>query len=540
LSRVVVGIVPSAEKERRSRLLAALEGAFPIRFEGRSPGEWRDLDAAVLFGSSESEHTTPPPCPCLLYPASQPILDEPSVTVVLSPSERLDRRLRGRSLREGRLRAAPLAARAGDVVLASWEETPLWLHRSGAQLEAAACELEDLGDEEVLRDLLKADRFLSLLPLVHFLKEVTTDIAWRRPALHAALIFDDPNLQWRSYGHVRFDELSRHAVEHGYHATMAMIPIDAFIHHPRTARLFRDNASVLSLVFHGNDHDREELMRSPASPEQIDAVVAQAIRRIEAFERRSGVRVDRVMCPPHGVCSERFMESMLRLGFEGLCADWPFPWPPGRPPPERTLAGWEGAQFLVGGFPVLPRYPLHFSWDDLVFRAFLDQPVIVYGHHDDLAGGLDRLAELATFVRGLGEAKWKSLQSIARGNFLVRNDGRVLRVRMLSRRISLTVPREAEETVIELPPSHSEGGGQFLVAAGHRTRVVLSTEETTSVSLGLPPGPCDISLKAGSPLDPYAVRRPRPRPWPIVRRMATQGRDRCLPLLPASRATELS
>ena len=128
------------------------------------------------------------------------------------------------------------------------------------------------------------------------------------------------------------------------------------------------------------------------------AMVAQALRRVERFERRSGLRVDRIMMPPHGLCSRHVTAALGALRFDGLCAIHPLPWTD-RPPSDPPLAGWEPAQF-VAGCPVVPRIPLSSSAADIALTALLDQPLVLYGHHEDVAEGLEPLAEAAAMVTG--------------------------------------------------------------------------------------------------------------------------------------------
>ncbi len=173
-------------------------------------------------------------------------------------------------------------------------------------------------------------------------------------------------------------------------------------------------------------------------------MLAQALRRLDRFEARTGLTVERVMIPPHGVCSMESMSAMLELGYEGVCTFWPFPQPPGAVPAGSPLAGWEPAQLLAGGLPVLPRYPLTgHPLEDLVLRAFLDQPLVVFGHHWDLADDLDRVAEVAAFVDGLGPVRWASASELARSNFLTRRDGEVMRLRMFGGRLPWRCRRAA-------------------------------------------------------------------------------------------------
>ena len=76
-----------------------------------------------------------------------------------------------------------------------------------------------------MRDLLRPGRFLELLPLAHFLQMVTDAVPTE---LRACFVIDDPNLHALRYGHISYPALAQHAEEHGYHAAMAMIPLDAW------------------------------------------------------------------------------------------------------------------------------------------------------------------------------------------------------------------------------------------------------------------------------------------------------------------------
>ena len=48
-----IGVFPAGEFDKRPCLFKALECVFPVCFEGRTQGAWRDLDAAVVFSFAE-------------------------------------------------------------------------------------------------------------------------------------------------------------------------------------------------------------------------------------------------------------------------------------------------------------------------------------------------------------------------------------------------------------------------------------------------------------------------------------------------------
>ena len=238
-------------------------------------------------------------------------------------------------------------------MLASCGREVLW--RRSDSVDRVVLAPDELESNDSLRDSLVPGRWLSLLPLVHFLRGVTSEVGWNLPPTRALFIVDDPNLHWWSYGFMDFREVAADAENAGYHVAVATIPLDAWFVHPGVSDLFRDRRRVLSLLFHGNDHTREELNRR-RTDEEAAAILAQALRRVEAMERRTQLRLSRLMVAPHGLCSEQMMRAMMLSGFEGLCYAWASP-----RSTDRPLAGWEPADFLAGGLPVLTRLPLRDS-----------------------------------------------------------------------------------------------------------------------------------------------------------------------------------
>ena len=186
-------------------------------------------------------------------------------------------------------------------------------------------------------------------------------------------------------------------------------------------RLFREGAEQLSVCVHGNEHLGPELGR-PRSVAEGVALGAQALRRVASFERRTGVSVDRVMVPPHERISEPMARALAVCGFQALCTTRPYPravnspdlpWLT-RPSDAGPLAAWEPVDVVAGGLTVLLRADFILTpREELVLRAFLGQPLILYGHHDLLREGPDPLAEAAGAIERLGEVRWCSLAEIA-------------------------------------------------------------------------------------------------------------------------------
>jgi hypothetical protein len=221
--------------------------------------------------------------------------------------------------------------------------------------------------------------------------------------------------------------------------------------------------------------------------------------------------------------------ALAKTGFAAISMTRPFPWL--SPPPQhwltaggedRALAGWHPADLTAGGMAILLRHPFagpHFLPAELALRAYLDQPLILYGHHDDLTDGLGVLAERSAAVNRLGHVRWGSLGSLAAANVRWRLDGELLRLRPYSRQVTFEVPAGAKQVVVE--PPWDAAGEVVQTPAG-------------AVPAGEPfdlPGPGRLDLRLARPdaLDPRGIAAPPRRPWPLFRRLAGETRDRVAP-----------
>jgi hypothetical protein len=517
--RFRVGVVSPEAFKRRAHLFDVLEALFPVRFEPRTAGAWRDLDAVIACpGNTEA---LPYWLPTFAAQAEPRQGSRQGTAVQLSESRALDRRLRGAVLTESTAPAVPVSELGGSETLAVWDGRPAWsLDPNGCHYTVALAP-EPLQEGVPLLSLLRPARFLSLLPLIHFLRQVAPS-PWQPPQIRAAFLFDDPNLHWRTYGHIDYRVLADQSRAGGFHVAFAMVPVDGWFVHAPTAQLFREASRHLSLVFHGNDHRRAELGRVESIPEGV-RLVRRAVSRVERFERRTGLRVARIMAPPHGRYSRAAVRALHREGFEALTADRS---QPSTDPffPVQPLAGWNPLELLDGGFPILPRIHIDSALELGILRAFLDQPLVFYGHHEDLAKDPDRLSDLASAIDRLGVSSWARLDTITRGAVSTRLDGGTFWVRPFAREVSIRVPVEAQTIQIEAPATAnnvltrrvSEG------RVGWRTGKILEGPRLGGDLL-------EIVLKA--PLSPELPPASRSG-WPPIRRMMTEARDRAQALTP--------
>ncbi|MCA1682447.1 MAG: hypothetical protein LC685_00345 [Actinobacteria bacterium] len=524
-----VAVTPPEAAAARSRLFEALEQAFRVRFERReASSSLAGVDAVLAFDPLQDPRL-PRSVPALVFDG-RPLDGAPS-QIAFTDSAKLDRRLRGRTLRDSTQHPRRLEPLGDSEVLASRGGAPVWARRHGrlgGEMQVAASAPQELHVDEPLKARLQAGNFESLLPLVHFLRNVCAPYDWEQPPLRAMLMFDDPNLHWPTYGHIDYRDLLRRASRHGYHAAMGMIPLDAALAHPTAARLYREHPERLSLLMHGLMHVHKELMQ-PRPPVERARAVARALRSVEGFERRSGVSVSRVMVAPYGEASEEYLSTLLSFGMEAQFADLPFPWRAGEEPRGPALTYWHPVNFVAGGMPVIPRYPLTYERDEVVLRAFLGHPLVLYGHHEDVARGLAELDDVAALVNSLGPVQWGSAATIARTNFATLRQGDVLAVRLLARRVDIEVPPDVESLELDLSLFDGDLHGQVVRLSapnGHAGELPAAP----SVAVEAPTERLTIEVGPRRQLDRHSMTVARLTPWPLVRRALTESRDRLRPL----------
>jgi hypothetical protein len=343
-------------------------------------------------------------------------------------------------------------------------------------------------------------------------------------------MMDDPNLHAATYGYVDYEKVVVDAQDLGFHLSVATIPLDGWFTSARTASIFRNHPRELSLLIHGNSHTKHELEDAESSVTPLQ-VLAQSIRRIQRFEQRSDVDVAQVMAAPHGRCSHESATAMARLGFESICITRPFPWLD-RPPSEFPLAGWFPAD-TYSVMPTMGRVPLSVRPEEIALRAFLGQPIVLYGHESDLGVQPDLFSSWAEHVARLDDVPWASVKDISRGLVSWRTDGETLWVRPHTRMIEVAAPLGIERLIVE-----ADGPGYETVTvtdgAGGSIAAPLSNGIAEMPVSGRP-GKLTIRVQPGEVVDPDSIPAPRWSPWPLTRRMLTEARDRSRPRIDAWR-----
>ena len=274
-SSSLVGVSPGEALEKNRGFFEALEIVFPVRFEPRATGgDVKGLDGVLML----DDRADPPACPCLIASSGtshQNPTDRKQAGIRFASSPALDPCLHDALLHDARaVSLRPVTVRPADEVLAEGPSGPVWTRREEGERQVHRVALSPAQHDSSLplRAQLRTGQFLSLLPLVVFLRELTEPHQWTRPPLRASFVLDDPNLRWPTYGFINFRSLASHAAAHGYHVAIASVPLDSWPVSGSAARIFVEAPESLSLCIHGHAHLRYELerFRSARSPRRIN------------------------------------------------------------------------------------------------------------------------------------------------------------------------------------------------------------------------------------------------------------------------------
>ena len=364
--------------------------------------------------------------------------------------------------------------------------------------------------------------------LVQFLRALSAPDGWRSPPVRAAFLFDDPNLRWRSYGFIDYRRAGRAR------------------RRPRLPRRDGDDPAGrrAAAPADGRRSSRSGATGSRSSSTATTtsrgaAQAARARRRARAWRPRRcaassassgapGLRVDRVMTPPHGLCSENVTPGARRRGLRRAVRDPP-------DPVDRAAAAVGAARRLgpadfVAGCAVIPRRTLDCSAAEIALHAFLDHPIVLYGHHEDLAHGLEPLAEAAARVNRLGDVRWMSLGDIAAGQPRAARERRPRRRAPYARRVRRHPAgrARARSRCRSRATRYGDRRAQRLVAGDPGPSGPSGPKRRSSAT-----GRSRSACAARATSTRGSVAPPAWRPWPKLRRAATETRDRALPLRPA-------
>lgn len=530
-----IRVYPRVQLEARRRLFNALQEAFPVSFhpsdtiEPDSPDPLIALetDAQTKRALAERKH----PWFAVVSEGARPITTEkPAIWLHEAPGISL----KAKSLRmiEDSVPKKVLPDLGDDWKIAiGSDEGSYWSFNSqlGNLHYAVIASPVELKEGELPIDHVQPGKFLCLLPLIHFLKSASNfDALDPMPAM-ASIVFDDPNLHWPSYGHVVFKELARHAEEHDYHAAVAMVPLDSWWSHPVAGGIFKKHPRRLSLLIHGVNHTAHELAQ-PRTEDSALRLLAQGLRRVEAFEARFGIPVARVMEPPFGVCSVLSLQVMQQLGYSATLLAHEVVLKHSRHERWPASFGLEGIDQIEGRIPAISRRRILSDWKTgIAINLCLGQPIIVAAHHEDAAGDLRHIAEVADVVNKSSSVRWCGLDAMNKSFYQSRRDGNILYVRPFSRTVTLTGPAGIDEVVV-LPCRGEPLDVTVLTEKGQRLRGARQEGNLCRVRVS---GSRFLQVESWpkKSLDFKNIPEPSFSAWPFVRRILTATRDRGVGIL---------
>ncbi len=515
------------EFPHESELLSILERLLPIKFfaNGQNLSDIHGLiDSAI--GDQGNIVVT---CPHLSVPNFSHLPDdllEIETEVMFADDIRVPFPFRGRKLRTRLSQNAALTVGNSEKVLASSDQGPIWTvsENDGAKCFRSALPLPYVSTEQNFNDIFNGERFLEMLILLEFIRIINPTAVHGNAPLRASFIIDDPNLHWPRYGFFGYREMVDQAKAENFHLSFATIPLDTWYTHSTTADIFRKNSERISLLVHGNNHAKGELAVNYTN-EARSELLKQAIARITHLEKKSGVPVSRVMVPPHGACSNEMLREMPLHGFESACISSGSlrHHNPGQPW-VKTLGFFPSE--LIEGCPVLPRWGLTGNVENtLLIAAYLGQPMVLRGHHQDLKNGGGEFIKFARFINSLGDVFWGNMTDLSRLNYQWRMDGNKAVIRPLGQNIVFKLPEHVNAVVID-PPNGIEVDNWAIKTANSVVHAIRSGETFQIASDKVD----EIFIGRNTSQQPNkksAAIKPT-SPKLILRRLLTEARDRLL------------
>ncbi len=518
-------------------LFDALGQLYPIEFKRVSPGARDGLDAVIVLDGNTAAGLAAaadglPALVVVSEVGKRAVNGGQSVHFGETPDLEACLRNQVMTERDG-TGGCSIPCEPGDQVFAASGENAIWVSRPRG---SGSCQLTgipppSLGKGEYLFEHLNGRRFMGLLPLMHFLRQVVKDTDWKCPAPRACFVFDDPSLYWRSYGFLDYHALAAHSDRHNYFASVATIPLDAWWVNGRVAETLRSSHPRLSLLIHGNNHTSKELVSQTNGATPL-AIAAQALQRVEGLERRHGVSVSKIMEAPHGAVGNSFFPPLLALNYEAALTSTELlvkhnpktAWPAG--------VGMDMSEMLGGGLPVLPRIKMSADWkNEVLLAAFLGQPILLAGHHQDAADQLQLLAEFAGVINSLPAATWASPQDIVRSNYKEFRSGNALFLKLYSRTVHVVTPEGVNEIFINRRWVGTEGAGETLVIKSRGEELLRVTGAEVVGPISVSAGqPLDISSLPINQIDFRSVKSSGAICWPVARKVMMEIRDRIAPL----------
>lgn len=291
----------------------------------------------------------------------------------------------------------------------------------------ASCELLSSNEKEASwgpAEILNA--FPSIAADLMFVRYSAGERGWHAAAHYANFTIDDAWLH-QPYGYLDYQGLLAEMERHNFHTTIAFIPWNFDRSEPGVVSLIRQHADRYSICVHGDNHDHKEFTTEQGKPLAVQVfALKQALARMDRFQALTGIPYDKVMVFPHSIGGEGVLAGLKEYNYLATTNSTNVPMD--RPSPDGLSFALRPVTMSYGNFPSLTRYSAEVSVSPslIAVAAFLENPLLFYGHHGMFAQGIGAFDGVADEVNTISPGiQWRSLGEIARHLYLVklRDDG---------------------------------------------------------------------------------------------------------------------
>ena len=242
---------------------------------------------------------------------------------------------------------------------------------------SCSCEIPNLDEPFSGKSYDVTGQFLSVVPLLMYLKWAFRDVSWQPNETGACLILDDPVLKSR-YGFCDFRLLDSQMKDHSFTTNIALIPWNTRRTSAEMASLIRSSGGRLSVSVHGCNHTAGEFETDDVG--ELTAKVELANRRMEQHRETSGISHDAIMIFPGGIFSPESLRVLQQHGFVAAVNTSPRPLQPKKALMTRDF--WALARTGYSSFPIFTRrYPAD-GIANFAFDILLGKPCLIVEHHN--------------------------------------------------------------------------------------------------------------------------------------------------------------
>ena len=272
-------------------------------------------------------------------------------------------------------------------------------------------------DAAVPQGVQPVNQFLRFAPYLAYLRHTFGSRCWTNVSPAACFIVDDPLLR-EKYGFLDFNRLQSRLAASPFAVNIAFIPWNYRRTDQQTGERFKGPNRRFSISVHGCDHTKAEF--GSCDEGWLRQQARRALSRMDAHERLTGIKHNRVMVFPQGVFSK---VSLKALGDEGfLAAVNSTIYPVDVAPDEITFRDLlDVAVTRFGGTPLFMRhYPDRL--EKIALDLFLGRPALIVEHHGFFRNGYEDIARCIDFINRVApRIVWTDLEQLCASTCLMRD-----------------------------------------------------------------------------------------------------------------------